>query len=78
MAYCRYNEDSDVYVLKTIDDIYQCHCELGVAFSSPDIRELRSHLIDHLLRGDKVPHRVFLRIQRELEDIEWELSKTRD
>lgn len=71
MSYARMTE-GDVYALCCVDwfgpglDGYVCYsCPMGdtVAFRTPG--ELRTHLIEHLERGDVVPERAFAELLEE-------------
>ena len=73
MSYCRFSEDSDLYVVG-MQDGYQCiNCKLMpdeyASWSAKTRTELFAHLMDHKDCGDKVPHSAIMRITKEISDI---------
>lgn len=66
MSYCRFGEDSDVYVFQdyTSENYECCACKMdnskGHWFKTPE--GMVRHLMKHIRRGDKVPIRAFARL----------------
>lgn len=69
MSYCRQNgNDSDVYVYPSMYGGIVCTCA-----NDRYIFNKRSFLIEHLKKhldnGDKVPERVFQRLEKEIKEL---------
>lgn len=66
ISYCRHNgNDSDVYVYPNIYGGIVCVCtSQGEVFDKRSL--LIEHLKSHLDSGDKVPERVFNRLEKEI------------
>lgn len=66
MSYCRFGSDSDVYTYAdAIGGITCCVCWDGRSRSVRNPKAMIAHLLEHRLRGDKVPQEAFDRIKRE-------------
>ncbi|MGD9155119.1 MAG: hypothetical protein PVG90_06430 [Bacillota bacterium] len=67
MSYCRWGDESAVYMIGVDDGIYCCSCKLN----GPHLFKTRTDAIDHLLRhrdnGDKVPDYAFELLKKEIE-----------
>lgn len=66
MAYCRFGDDSDVYLLKTSASGWECcRCALksrpgeSVSLTFYSIEETFAHMKEHRTFGHKVPNDVF-------------------
>ena len=72
MSYCRFTEDSDVYVFPSVyGGIECCACSLsspGKNVSFPTQEEMIEHLREHQDTGDLVPGYAFERLQREINE----------
>lgn len=69
MAYCRVNEDSDVYMYPTMDNsIVCCDCLLKNIDGTEFIfrRDALLHLNPHKTWGHKVPDYAFERLEHEI------------
>ena len=74
MSYCRFGEDSDVYVYPSIrDDVdvivcYRCCLSLDSdsVFHGPEAA--LGHLRMHQMMGDEVPDHAIERLQKEIEE----------
>ena len=71
MSYCRNNGvDSDVYMYHHVAGWLECcGCSLEEDgfFMTTSRVEMIAHMADHREHGDKVPDRVFVRLQEEIE-----------
>lgn len=74
MSYCRMNgQDSDVYVIRTMDDLQCLGCKLdrrsgdnrGIFRTTGEMGMIR-HLETHRAAGHRVPDRAFERLYREV------------
>lgn len=69
MSYCRFSNDSDVYVYHTVFGGWDCcGCRINskiTIFKSR--RDILRHLIKHLKLGHRVPSDAILRLIREIE-----------
>lgn len=67
MAYCRFSDDSDVYVFADLDGWLECcRCDLtgdAGSFRTRDVRDMIRHLERHRAAGHKVPEKVFERLR---------------
>lgn len=61
MSYCRYSEESDVYVYYSTNDTFVC-CG---CFRTEDIYTMIKHLETHIIAGDKVPEYALKRLLKE-------------
>lgn len=70
MAYARFGDDCDVYVFAHIGGKYCC-CGCRLKINSRDTylcdtpEEMVTHLVNHLLRGHKVPEYASHRLMEE-------------
>ena len=73
MAYARWGKDSDVYVFEHVAGHYECcgclivpEDEDGESYFKCNTPELMwNHLVEHTLRGDRVPQHAFDRLEGE-------------
>ena len=69
MSYCRQNEHSDVYVVRS-GEYWYCHgCKLSGTIEWKEFKtraEIHDHLIDHMEMGQKVPGKAIDRLVREM------------
>lgn len=66
MSYCRFSEESDVYVYPEVDGGVLCvGCDLRLAWREDMIEHL---LTQHRARGERVPESALDRLRREIED----------
>ena len=70
MRYIRFGDDSDVYAYNSVDGTLICCCccmnevkKFGINSIFKTLPELEDHLIEHYLRGDKVPKYAFENIE---------------
>lgn len=68
MSYCRFGRDSDVYVIYTVDGLWECcgcpsRAGWSVTLESP--REMLLHLAFHHGAGHKVPNQAMRRLRVE-------------
>jgi hypothetical protein len=63
MSYCRQGEDSDVYVIRSGDQLV-CYCNVG-SFHCFSEQDMITHLRDHEAEGLKVPQRAYDRLEAE-------------
>jgi len=64
VSYCRWSEESSVYVYGSEHDGYVCVS----CWSGPTLTELKVHLLEHRNHDDKVPEYAFERIDREIKE----------
>ena len=73
MSYCRFSEDSDVYLYPHVyGDYVCCACRLRETFGSTvlfTLEEVLEHLQAHQDVGHKVPEYAFERIKAEIEEL---------
>lgn len=71
MSYCRFGEDSDVYVIESGDEdgdsCWVCFCG-EKSFQCGGKMEMLGHLSGHMLKGDKVPISALERLWKEVLD----------
>ena len=79
MSYCRFGDDSDVYLYEHVDGFYECcSCRLmkfekGLPFDMHEskkllnLSEVLAHLLKHKKKGHKVPDYAFKRALEEKE-----------
>lgn len=63
LNYCRWSDDSDVYVYADVSGGFTC---CGCTSNIPTRSGLIAHLHQHRDRGNRVPDKVFRRLHREL------------
>ena len=68
MAYARQNEESDLYVFSTGNELVCAGClrEKSTDYHTASRREMIEHLRDHVAKGDRVPKEAFDRLSREM------------
>jgi len=73
MSYCRFGEDSDIYLYPHVyGDYICCACRLRGTFGSTvliTLAEVLEHLQAHRDVGHKVPEYAFERIRTEIEEL---------
>lgn len=67
MSYCRYSDDSDVYVISSGRYIFTCFCH--PTFVCKTRQEMLAHLQEHIANGDKVPQRAIDRLNKEIASV---------
>lgn len=69
MAFCRWGEDSDVYVYDTGDNLECCGCMLSATRDTFNgtFLEMKEHLLAHREAGHKVPDYALSRIEFEMQ-----------
>ncbi len=73
MAYCRFDEDSDVYLYEDVNGGWSCvSCAIEGSLTShgPLVRldtidDTISHLKEHIKHGHKVPDKVIAELEKE-------------
>jgi len=67
MSYCRFAEDSDVYVYETRDAVICSGCSIERKFHAEFFKwgDIIEHLHNHEKNGDKVPSGAYLRLSRQ-------------
>jgi hypothetical protein len=56
MSICRFSDDSDVYVYRSIEGGIECGgCRLGAKFNAPNAEAMLAHLQKHIAVGHRVP-----------------------
>lgn len=67
MSYCRFTDDSDVYMYPTHGVVECCLCALndGHTLVLQTTQQAIEHLREHAADGDKVPQRAFERLETE-------------
>lgn len=69
MSYCRWSEDSDVYLVKSPGDYWSCFwCALypqGATYDMTSVKEVIVHLQEHGQHGHKVPEQAYSRLYDE-------------
>lgn len=69
MSYCRFAEDSDVYVFLSVGGALECcGCSLSDNWSHRSTSAMLAHLREHRRQGHKVPERAMSRLAKERED----------
>ncbi len=71
MSYIRFSDDSDVYAYPSVNGFVCCNCRMAKStewgwYSDSVFKtlpKLEDHLIEHWLRGDKVPKYAFKNIE---------------
>lgn len=67
MAYCRFSDESDVYMYHHVDGyIVCCMCSLGIVVHIETRKDAHNHLMLHKERGDKVPKEALEKLQDEM------------
>lgn len=72
MSYARFGKDSDVYLIKHVDGGWRCYCNSNTKLDS--LEDVEAHLMNHQLRGDKVPKCTLERVREEMvrgDEPEW-------
>ena len=71
MSYCRFSEDSDVYLYPHVYGNYQCcACKLGEMDILLTLEEVLKHLQAHRNAGHKVPEYAFERVEAEIKELD--------
>jgi len=73
VSYCRFGDDSDVYLMRTGSGWWCCGCALAdtpkqLEVSLKTRQQVLDHLDKHILRGSKVPQHAVDRLHREIEE----------
>ena len=66
MSYCRWGDDSDLYIFGDGDGWACCNCSIAVDAYFGTLAELKAHVQLHIDAGHKVPDYVMDRINCEL------------
>lgn len=66
MSYCRWGEDSDVYVIGEGDCLCCCACGIGISVRFKTRTQMIEHLEQHRKDGDKVPQYAIERLFDEI------------
>ena len=71
MSYCRFSEESNVYLYPHVDGGHHCcGCYLqrhtGEFVMLDTLEEVKAHLETHVAAGHRVPQHAFNRVEREL------------
>lgn len=72
MSYCRFGEDSDVYVFENNNGYYECcACMFEEGYNSyrtVKTKDMINHMKKHEKMGHKVPKRVIQHLEEELKN----------
>jgi len=68
MSYCRFGDDSDVYVYATFEDTYECcACRLSINWGHKTAADMIAHLEKHRATGHLVPQYAIDRLRGDID-----------
>lgn len=65
MSYCRFSQDSDIYVYGAKNKLVCCQCKFDKDYETSSYTEMIVHCVHHIRDGDKVKDVVFERLMRD-------------